>query len=240
MVNSRYNTGANHIKSSQVLLALGYPFSTRERGADTMSHSISNPSEQSNIPYGYCQCGCGQLAPIAKQHFKQRGWIKGQPIRFIAGHNMVTMPKPADGFKYCSRCRTEKSHSEFRPRPGRGDGLQTYCNKCVREYKRVYKQRNQERVTRLNREYIAKNRSRLNMLTRESMNRHPVAVSARSAISSAVTKGKFPPAWTMVCEHCQEAQASHWHHHKGYESEYKLDVIALCVECHGKEHRVQA
>lgn len=50
--------------------------------------------------------------------------------------------------------------------------------------------------------------------------------------------GNFPPAWTMVCEHCREAQAAHWHHHNGYADEYKLDVIALCFDCHGKEHRV--
>lgn len=36
-----------------------------------------------------CECGCGQPAPIAKSNDKRRGWIKGQPIRFISGHNGV-------------------------------------------------------------------------------------------------------------------------------------------------------
>lgn len=39
------------------------------------------------IPYGYCQCGCNQLAPIAKQAIKKHGYRKGQSKRFIHGHN---------------------------------------------------------------------------------------------------------------------------------------------------------
>lgn len=34
----------------------------------------------------YCQCGCGDLAPIATWSVKQKGWIKGKPKRFIWGH----------------------------------------------------------------------------------------------------------------------------------------------------------
>lgn len=34
-----------------------------------------------------CECGCGNPAPIASQTMKSRGWIKGQPIRYIHGHH---------------------------------------------------------------------------------------------------------------------------------------------------------
>jgi len=44
------------------------------------------------IPYGYCHCGCGQLAPIAKMTAKISGHIKGQPMRFIYGHYSKTAP----------------------------------------------------------------------------------------------------------------------------------------------------
>lgn len=40
----------------------------------------------SEIEYGYCQCGCGQLAPIAPYTTRRLGWIKGRPIRYINGH----------------------------------------------------------------------------------------------------------------------------------------------------------
>ena len=38
------------------------------------------------VPYGQCQCGCGEKAPIASGTSKKRGHIKGKPIRFINGH----------------------------------------------------------------------------------------------------------------------------------------------------------
>lgn len=34
-----------------------------------------------------CACGCGKPAPIATMTRRARGQVKGQPIRFINGHN---------------------------------------------------------------------------------------------------------------------------------------------------------
>lgn len=34
-----------------------------------------------------CECGCGQPAPIANHTRRALGHVKGQPIRFIRGHN---------------------------------------------------------------------------------------------------------------------------------------------------------
>jgi hypothetical protein len=40
------------------------------------------------IPRGLCQCGCGLSAPIARQTRRTRpNCVKGQPQRFIEGHN---------------------------------------------------------------------------------------------------------------------------------------------------------
>lgn len=35
----------------------------------------------------YCECGCGEVTPIANRTRTVRGQIKGQPLRFINGHN---------------------------------------------------------------------------------------------------------------------------------------------------------
>jgi hypothetical protein len=35
-------------------------------------------------------CGCGGLAPIATRKVTSKGYVKDQPVRFIAGHNMHT------------------------------------------------------------------------------------------------------------------------------------------------------
>jgi hypothetical protein len=34
-----------------------------------------------------CECGCGQQTPIYKCHAPKRGYVKGQPSRFIRGHH---------------------------------------------------------------------------------------------------------------------------------------------------------
>lgn len=42
---------------------------------------------ENEIPYGYCHCGCGQPTRIATETSRGDGRIKGQPMRFIHGHN---------------------------------------------------------------------------------------------------------------------------------------------------------
>ena len=47
---------------------------------------------EESIPHGYCQCGCGQLAPIAPDTHRARGYVKGESRRFISGHNGAHRP----------------------------------------------------------------------------------------------------------------------------------------------------
>lgn len=37
-----------------------------------------------------CECGCGSIAPIAKVTHRKYGHVKGQPLRFLKGHNSRT------------------------------------------------------------------------------------------------------------------------------------------------------
>lgn len=48
-----------------------------------------------NIPYGYCHCGCGHRTDLAKKTRSEAGWVKGQPKRFIKGHN-ARKPIPSE------------------------------------------------------------------------------------------------------------------------------------------------
>lgn len=50
------------------------------------------------IPYGYCQCGCGQQTSIAQRNRYDRGWIKGEPVPFAPGHNSLTWDSPETRF----------------------------------------------------------------------------------------------------------------------------------------------
>ena len=38
-----------------------------------------------------CECGCGLMAPIAKLTNRRWGYVKGQPVRFVVGHNQHNM-----------------------------------------------------------------------------------------------------------------------------------------------------
>lgn len=37
--------------------------------------------------HGLCLCGCGQKTRISHVNDKSKGWIKGEPLAFLKGHN---------------------------------------------------------------------------------------------------------------------------------------------------------
>jgi len=41
-----------------------------------------------SISIGLCQCGCGEAAPISKQSYTRTGAVKGQPTRYLKGHQL--------------------------------------------------------------------------------------------------------------------------------------------------------
>ena len=45
-----------------------------------------------NAVVALCECGCGQPSPISRGTSKRDGCVKGQPRRFISGHNAAKKP----------------------------------------------------------------------------------------------------------------------------------------------------
>lgn len=43
--------------------------------------------ERPNIPFGQCWCGCGSLTTRPKNTYRAIGYLKGQPMRYVSGHN---------------------------------------------------------------------------------------------------------------------------------------------------------
>lgn len=43
-------------------------------------------TDEPSIPYGYCHCGCGQKTSISTRTDAEKGWVKGEPIRYVRGH----------------------------------------------------------------------------------------------------------------------------------------------------------
>lgn len=54
--------------------------------ADMEGRAPMCPDDTSSIPYGYCHCGCGHKTKISPANDPRAGWIKGEPRRFLAGH----------------------------------------------------------------------------------------------------------------------------------------------------------
>lgn len=48
--------------------------------------------QDETIPYGYCQCGCGEMTKLVSKTRTSRGEIKGDPRRFVRGHGKKRDP----------------------------------------------------------------------------------------------------------------------------------------------------
>lgn len=47
------------------------------------------------LPVGFCRCECGGRTEIATRTRADRGWVKGEPKRYLVGHNRATRPVSA-------------------------------------------------------------------------------------------------------------------------------------------------
>ena len=47
-------------------------------------HTTQDPTQE--IPYGYCHCGCGEKTRLSPRNHTKRGYVKGEPYKYIAGH----------------------------------------------------------------------------------------------------------------------------------------------------------
>lgn len=69
-----------------------YPWAIRVLAAAEAEHGTppASPERVSVTGEGLCACGCGEATPIAASSDSRYGHVKGQPLRFIRGHNTRT------------------------------------------------------------------------------------------------------------------------------------------------------
>lgn len=93
------------------------------------------PSE-TNIPYGFCHCGCGQKTRIAISSNAKRGWIKGEPLHYIHCHRRHT-PEEITRIKVsmCQHGHTANGSNSRTYNTWRGMLNRCYRKTC-REYRR--------------------------------------------------------------------------------------------------------
>lgn len=79
---------------------------------------------------GVCECGCGQRTAIASQNNTRDGWVKGEPLRFISGHQRTKKHAAPEGTKWCSGCERFLPIEEFYANAASDDGLVHRCKVC--------------------------------------------------------------------------------------------------------------
>jgi hypothetical protein len=92
------------------------------------------------VDWPLCACGCGEPVPVRKAGCTARGYVKGEPCKYVAGHRSRTLRKTVvDGRMQCGRCSLAKPVEEFHRDSGRPTGLSSWCKECQHaSYRRRY------------------------------------------------------------------------------------------------------
>ena len=149
--------------------------------------------------------------------------------------------------KQCASCGEHKPLHDFYKDSRASDGAASSCKVCTlakraeKVASRTSEQIASDRAVR--REYSKQWRAtdKGKVWVREYAKTHPqrerdkARRNARAAVARAVRRGLQLPA---ACESCGMMTKLHAHHHNGYDKAHQLDVVWLCVSCHGKEHRI--
>jgi hypothetical protein len=151
------------------------------------------------------------------------------------------------GYKYgryavCKKCLKDKYHNDETFRQAKLEYARNYRKKINQDPDLHKKKVNNERQRYKQRCLDPEYREQLNQYQRDYRKRvkskkAPKNVrKAHKAVEVAVRKGKLPKIDTQTCKQC-DSVANHYHHYKGYDKKYWLDVVPLCARCHGKTWR---
>lgn len=135
---------------------------------------------QPPIPYGYCQCGCGQQTKIAVNNDAKTGSVRGKPNRFIHGHaaRKPDSMHPPEGQGWCRDCRQVKPKNEFSPDNRRLSGIQTICKDCAAIKKKQHRTIHPEKQKENDRRHYLKCRDKILQQKKDYHKRNRVKRSA--------------------------------------------------------------
>lgn len=95
-----------------------------------------------------CACGCGEPVPARKANCAARGFVKGEPCTYVAGHSSrVRWKVPVDGHLRCPKCETSKPLDEFRKDLRRPAGRESWCRECADAKRAEWAERNRGKRT---------------------------------------------------------------------------------------------
>lgn len=104
-----------------------------------------------------CLCGCGLPTKPYARNDRRIGAIRGQPTKWLKGHNPSAKPFPFRSIKRCPKCAKFKLNTKefFYQDKSRSDGLSSRCKLCkdvdnkswlgMKQYQKKYRQAHPEK-----------------------------------------------------------------------------------------------
>lgn len=139
--------------------------------------------------------------------------------------------------KICIHCDKVLPLEMFYKHPSTADGRLNKCIDCAKAYQTARRNANLERERALDRKRktSVKSPEKRKEYKDAWKSRNQDAVAAHRLLNQAVRSGRIVrPA---VCSSCGETSSRTLHgHHEDYAKPY--DVVWLCHQCHGKQHRL--
>lgn len=138
-IATRSRSAIGHVKGQPIRFIAGHRSRTmttqsRKRAAD---HLASLPPSD-----GLCRCGCGEPAPIARATNWRRGFVEGQPQKFIKGHATTRKertPCAAPGCEVLITADYCPKHATRLKRHGNLDGKRPQGSAVERFWRQVHK-----------------------------------------------------------------------------------------------------
>jgi hypothetical protein len=133
--------------------------------------------------------------------------------------------------KICFKCKQEKDISEFYEHPQMTDGHLGKCISCTKRDNRLNRKTEKTKIREKARNSLPQRRTSISKRASQWRKENPEKYKAHNKVCSALKSGKIiKPSF---CEKCGSTGKLHAHH-EDYSK--PLDVIWLCVPCHGKRN----
>ena len=132
--------------------------------------------------------------------------------------------------KTCSRCKQSLPRTSFAKNKQAKDGLTCYCRECKSAKYRALKAVRPEIWGGCRQRQV--DSGEWAEYQRAFRSKNKLVIKAYNALHTAIRRGEIERP--SVCQECGAVAKIHAHHH---DYTRPLDVLWLCDECHGKEHR---
>jgi 5-methylcytosine-specific restriction endonuclease McrA len=142
----------------------------KERRREAKRASYHRRKQPQVLSDHLCECGCGQFTFLAPRTSAEKDWVKGEPKRFVHGHNR-RRERLTPATKLCQVCSTQKPAEQFYVDKSKADGLSHACRECTKARSQTWHEENLDRSTAANHAWQKANRERYKATKQEGSRR---------------------------------------------------------------------